>query len=290
MTTKLSPGTFFGQTRRRLEVAGLTFGESAYQAGLDIPVHVHANTFFYFVVEGSCEERCGQTTSICGQSTLVFHPAGEPHSNRWHAEGGLVLHMEISRERADTIRDQAPILDDHAAFRGGVMPWLAMRLYREYRRPDGASPLAMEGLALEILAEASRQEYLGPTRTTPGWLIRARELVHDRFAENLSLGEIAAIAGVHPGHLARAFRREYGCTLGDYVRRLRVEFACRQLASSDRPLVEIALAAGFTDQSHFTKTFRFQMQTTPAEYRRRHRAKLIPRGFRRYKNLAGAEP
>jgi hypothetical protein len=62
-----------------------------------------------------------------------------------------------------------------------------------------------------------------------------------------------------------------GCSVGDYVRQLRVEDACRRLATLDAPIVEIALAAGFTDQSHFTRTFQRLRGLTPAEFRRRHR-------------------
>jgi AraC family transcriptional regulator len=49
---------------------------------------------------------------------------------------------------------------------------------------------------------------------------------------------------------------------------LRIEDACRRLATSDAPLVAIALDAGFADQSHFAKTFKRQTGMTPAEYRR----------------------
>jgi AraC family transcriptional regulator len=154
-----------------------------------------------------------------------------------------------------------------------VASWLAGRLYREYQRLDNVSLLAMEGLALEILAEMSRHRIPCPERTPPRWLLRAQELLHARFHENLSLDEIASEAGVHPVHLARVFRRHFGCTPGDYLRKLRVESACRHLATSDLPLIEIALSAGFADQSHFTKTFRRLMRMTPGEFRRNFRAR-----------------
>jgi AraC family transcriptional regulator len=269
---KLAPGRFYGQTQRSLHVGGFMFAESVYSANLDIPVHAHVNAFLYFVIEGEYEETCGRETRSGGPSALVFHPAGEPHANRWLGPGGRVLHIDISRDRADAIREYGPRLDRPVDLRGGVAPWLAGRLFREYRRPDGASSLAMEGLVLEILAELGRHPLPAAGRTPPRWLRRARELLHDRFAEKPSIGEIAEAVGVHPVHLARVFRREHGCTPGEYVRRLRIEFACRQLASSDSPLVQVALSAGFPDQSHFTKAFRHQMRMTPGEFRQQFRA------------------
>jgi AraC family transcriptional regulator len=95
--------------------------------------------------------------------------------------------------------------------------------------------------------------------------------VHDGFTERWSLAELAAAASVSADHLARAFRRHQGCTVGEYVRRLRVELACRLLAESEEPLAQVALAAGFSDQSHFTKVFRRRMGTTPAAFRKLQR-------------------
>jgi AraC family transcriptional regulator len=155
MATKLSPGTFFGQTQAGVAVLGLTFAESVYAAEseLYLPPHAHEDDFLHFVIEGACEEVYGRRRRTLGVSGLAFHPAGEPHSNRWHGPGGRVFHVDLSRARADSIREYAPGLDRPAEFLGGVAPWLTARLYREYRHPEGPSALAMEGLALEILAE-----------------------------------------------------------------------------------------------------------------------------------------
>jgi AraC family transcriptional regulator len=275
MAIKLPPGNFFGQTQRRIEVSGLTFAESVYESGpeLSIPVHAHDNAFFHLLIDGVCEEMYGRTVRTSGPSALAFHPAGEPHSNRWRSPGGRVFHIDISGTRAEAIREHAPVLDRPTEILGGMGPWLAKRLYREYRRLDDVSPLAMEGLALEILAEASRHGLHASDRRPARWLLQARELLHDRFSENLPLDEVAAAVGVHPVHLARVFRRQYGCTLGDYIRKLRVEFACRELEASDASLAQIAVLSGFSDQSHFTNTFRRQMGVTPGEFRRNFRAR-----------------
>jgi AraC family transcriptional regulator len=270
MAIKLPPGNFFGQTQRRIQVSGLTFAETVYESGpeLSIPVHAHEHAFFHFLIDGVCEEMYGRTVRTSGPSALAFHPAGEPHSNRWRSPGGRVFHIDISGTRAEAIREHAPFLDRPTEVLGGMGPWLAKRLYQEYRRLDNVSPLAMEGLTLEILAEASRDGAHALDRRPPRWLLQARELLHDRFSENLSLGEVAKAVGIHPVHLARAFRKQYGCTLGDYIRRLRVEFACRKLSASETPLAQIAILCGFSDQSHFTNSFRRQMRMTPGEFRR----------------------
>jgi AraC family transcriptional regulator len=126
---------------------------------------------------------------------------------------------------------------------------------------------------LEVLAECSRRRTGDSERQPPRWLHQVRELLQDRFAENLTHDVVAAAAGIHPVHLARVFRRHCGCTLGDYVRKLRVDFAARQLIATDESLAGIAIAAGFSDQSHFTRTFNGQTGMTPAAFRRSCRSR-----------------
>jgi AraC family transcriptional regulator len=151
-------------------------------------------------------------------------------------------------------------------YRGGSVAWLLTKLYHEFRRMDHTSELMIEGLTLEIIAEASRQ-FAASKNHTSRWLEDARQVLHEQFAENVTLAELAKMVGVHPVYLASSFRKQYGCTVGEYRQRLRIEFACRELAKDHSSLAQIALAAGFANQAHFSRTFKRVTGTTPAKYR-----------------------
>ena len=261
--TRRSPGLGFGQTRARLDCAGLILSESVYPADCRTERHTHDAPFFYFVLEGCCRETA--PGRMQGLNTLVFLPAGEPHATHWAGPDGHCFHVEFTGSRWQE-RLEATGLECGRACSHGLPRWLATRLHTEFRRRDALSPLSLEGLALELVAEAARQA-LPAEAGPPRWLRAVRDRLHDEFASPFSLEELAQTADVHPAHLARVFRREYGCTAGDYVRRLRVEYACRLLLSGDAPLGVIAHSAGFADQSHFTKTFRLLTGQTPAHFR-----------------------
>ena len=266
MLRKTPTGSFYGKTALRREVDGLVFVESVYCEEPHIPKHEHANAFLNLVLEGTYTEDCGSRIRTRGPSTLALHPAGEVHADHWHGSGGRVFHLEILPRRLEQVRAYSQVLDVPKDIRDGLPVWLATRLYREHLRNDAVSPLLMEGLVLEVLAECSRHSgYLG--RNPPPWLRRVRELLQARFPENISHEQVAEEAGIHPAHLARVFRQHCGLTLGDYVRKLRVDFAVRQLTTTDEPLAGIALAAGFSDQSHFTRTFKRLTGMTPAVFR-----------------------
>lgn len=97
-------------------------------------------------------------------------------------------------------------------------------------------------------------------------------MLHAWLSEDVTVNSIAEKVGVHPVYIARQFRKHYHCTMGEYVRRLRVEAAGREISESDTPLSEIASLFGFYDQSHLTNTFKRLTGMTPAEYRRAFRA------------------
>lgn len=131
-------------------------------------------------------------------------------------------------------------------------------------------PIAVSADAVESLLLAfatGRGDDRPPSAAAPRWLLRVRDRIHADPGSRITLGELAADAGVHPVHLATAFRRYFGLTAARYRRRLRVEYACRAIASSESPLAEVALDAGFADQSHLGRAFRRAVGMTPAAYR-----------------------
>jgi AraC family transcriptional regulator len=225
------------------------------------------------VLEGGYQENYDARSRECTPDNLVFHPAGELHSERHHDVIVRIFNIEPTAQLLERVREYSSVLDGPQVFEAGPLLQLAARLYAEFRTADAAARLAMEGLALELLAGASRRE---PTadRTTPAWLLRARDLLDDRYAESLGLEVIAREVGVHPAHLARTFRRHFHCTAGDYQQRARIGRARQLLAGSDTPVVEIALALGYTDQSHFTAAFKRLTGATPGAFRKASRAKL----------------
>src|SRR5262249_6432856 len=181
--------------------------------------------------------------------------------------GGTCVRGGVDDEGVARARQHARLLTHSTVFRGGLVLHLAHRLYGEFRLRDEVSRLAIESLALGVLAEASRTVARRAERPVPAWLARARALVERDFSRPLPLDSVASHVGVHPVHLARTFRRVYQITFAGYLRQVRLEFARRELALSSGTLADIAVAAGFCDQSHFSRSFKRYMGLTPAEYR-----------------------
>lgn len=271
MVPQLPRTSSYGEITMSRQVAGFVLTETTYSPGVRTPRHSHEFGYLYTLLDGSFTENLGKVVKEGQPLTLALRPAGEAHCHWCGTRGARLLNLyPICLDR---LEGSLNIPREAGDIRGAAVPWLVSRLYREFQRTDGASSLAIEGLALEILAEVSRSSAEPAERRPPQWLARTRDLIHDRFSESLTLDDLAEVAGVHPSYLARAFRVQYRCTVGEYLRQLRIEFACRALSRSDTPLAAIAAEAGFADQSHFTKTFRRITGVTPGQFRSASRSR-----------------
>ena len=263
-----------GDVRRWRRVGGLTLAEAAFEPGQRIHRDAHPHARFVLVLSGSLTETTGGSTRTYGPSTLLFRSANEPRSYAVSDTGAKVLVVDMDaawvRRAGEQASPIAPFVGVSTAFRGGLLLHLAHRLHGEFGLRDEVSRLVIESLALGILAEASRRAAAAAAaraeRPVPLWLQLALVFIEQHFAEPLSLAAVARTVGVHPVHLARTFRRVHQTTIAAHVRQLRIDFARRELAGSTA-LSEIAFAAGFCDQSHFSRCFKQHTGLTPAEYR-----------------------
>ena len=254
-------------TQKRHSMNGFILTETIYAPRLNQPRHIHSEPSFSFVLAGNYIEKYDRQTHSRRASTIVIHPPQEAHAVDFQ-NGARILSVHFNQERFKYIRERSPILDASASSQTKTIEALGRKIYQEFRQMDEASALAIEGLIFEILAEAVRGKGATPEKKSPLWLEQVKECLHANFAESIALETLAEIADVHPVHLARVFRQKYNCTIGEYVRRLRVEFARQRISNSNDSFAEIALTAGFTDHSHFARIFKNHLGVTPKEYRR----------------------
>ena len=101
----------------------------------------------------------------------------------------------------------------------------------------------------------------------PRALRRVRDFIETHLEETISIQALADIAGLSMFHFARAFKQSEGVTPHEYLVHCRVRRAKDLLTGSKLPLSEIALASGFSDQSHLARRFREHVGVTPSSYR-----------------------
>jgi AraC family transcriptional regulator len=234
-----------------------------FPPGHRIPWYEPDDCYLVVVLDGALCKRFSTATWTLSRDSFAMLPPASAHATDVGVERTRVLTIKPRTE------DSRPLLARlvlrRREVRATAATALGRRLAIELQALDASWGLAAEGLVLHLLATAQR-ETSAARRPRAGWLSTVVEHLHEETPGAPSLSELAATAGVHPGHLARAFRATFGVTVCEYSRALRVEWAARRLAG-DAPLAQVALEAGFADQSHFTRSFKASTGVTPGRYR-----------------------
>lgn len=259
---QLNEGPYFAVKVHTAGLAGLRITQAVYPPRTRLPRHGHAQPYLCLVAAGMFEERLRRRSETCTAGTVIWNPSCEEHDDTFGESGARCWNVEFTDAWGERIAQAA---DVWTPGRSGEMTWLATRIMRELAALDATSDLALEGLVCALIGEISRTTT--EDRRRPVWLSRARDRLHAEYREPPSVPELAREAGVHRGHFARAFRRHLGCTVAEFVRHRRVEWAAQQLEARACRLAELSLLAGFGDQAHFTRAFKRVTGVTPGEYR-----------------------
>lgn len=238
-------------------------------------VHLRAATTLRAVVD----RRDFDPNGPAGSAVLL--PPGT--GSHWLAEPGQgeVLHMHLSPELVGRLLpDRLPEgrfgFAPRAGVRDEVITSLARSCLDELRAPGLASRLLMQSYALALTVHLLRA-YSGEPRATesfataPFRVQRVRDYIEANLARDVSLEELAGVAGLSVAHFARAFKAMTGATPYRYLITRRVELAKRLMMDGERSLAEIALDCGFASQQHFTRLFAQITGTPPGRWRQRAR-------------------
>jgi len=242
-----------------LEIFRLSFPPSFSHGVID-----PATGYLAVVLEGAVHKTFRCTSSTLTRGSLMSIPAGGAHSSAFAPDGCRVVIVRAAGGDGESLFGS--VLRDCTKVVAHASTLLGWKISKELECRDACSRLALEGLALELLACAGRATTATCHRDA-GWLRMVRDLLHESTPRIVSLYDLGEIVERHPAHVARAFRDAYGVSVTTYARARRLEWATAAVASTDDPLARIALDAGFADQSHFTRSFRRHHGVTPGRYR-----------------------
>jgi len=257
-------GKFSGEVIDFANTAGISTSMTTYQkSGFDNELHFHDNTHISFVLHGGCaEKKRDQYERLPGK--LTFYHAGEPHQVINVAACSRHINIEIEPsffERND--------LDENRVFsamsENPDAKFLMLAIYREFVTADAYSSASVEQLLLDLAHKAQKIRH---GQGQPLWVSIVREFLHDHWSDVVTLEELARMTGMHPVTISKYFRRYFSCTLGDYMRKLKVDKALSLIKVNGGNLTGIGYECGFADQSHFIRTFKLYTGVLPGDYQK----------------------
>jgi AraC family transcriptional regulator len=266
---QLAASESFGSCLRWIDVGGLVVRDTQLAPSATLPRHAHAAPYICIVLAGHYAEHAGEELH-CATGSVLTHPTGHAHANRIGDEGARCVNVEFDDAplHHGPLQVLAPLLrrQCHVRLPSTLAP--LRRLADALAERDDLAPLQVHAAALDLLCTVARASTCDASVLRERVLDRVVDCLEAALAEPPKIEALAALAGLHPHHLMRAFRQQRGETVGGYVRRRRLELADADLRAGELPLAEIALRAGFWDQSHFTRAYRRHFGLTPGMRRR----------------------
>ena len=221
--------------------------------------HSHENLHFCFVYEGR-SDTCRQSSYADKRGDVFFYHAGEAH--RWVSPSLLSKSANIELSRDFLAKYNLNETSVHAALKNKarVLP-LMIKIQSELMLGSSDSHSSLLQLLLELLSST-------PVAVPhPTWVGKIDEVLNDMWNEWISLEQVSEMTGLHVVTISRSFRNYFGCTFGEYRRRLKIERSLSLIKETRMSLTEIANFCGFSDQSHFSRIFKGMTGMSPRRYR-----------------------
>ena len=267
--------------RRDAAWEGIKLAHYGFAAG-EVPEHSHKDHVITIPLGEGCsgEIRAADGFRARAQSrgSVCVIPAGHPFSASLEGPTeNLVIYVDPSLvlRAASDIGPQSHVeVVKRSSPKDPVITSVGMALLGELDSEGLGGRLYAESLA-NVLAVHLLRHYTdaGPAASSfsgglSGKKLRmVKNLIAENYESDLSLADLAGVAGMSTFHFAREFKRTTGTTPHQYLIKFRVERAKAMLSGSGIPLTEISSRSGFSHQSHFTRLFRRFTGTTPQSYR-----------------------
>ncbi|MBX3011202.1 MAG: AraC family transcriptional regulator [Caldilineaceae bacterium] len=237
--------------------------------------HMHEGYAIGVIERGAETFAYRRATHVAGAGSLVVVQPGELHTGQAMTAVGWSYRMLYPaaaqlQAAASTLADAprgypffgAPVIQD------APLAQQCIQLHRDLEA--GLSVLEREARWLAFLtnlitrhADAPRAAL--PAKASPSHLQMIVDYLEANYATNVTLAELTQLVHLSPYHLLRSFKAALGLPPHAYLNQLRVERAKRLLLAG-LPIVEVALAVGFTDQSHLTRAFKRIVGVPPGQY------------------------
>lgn len=258
----LSNGQYLGSNRRRYDAGGIILTETEYHSTVFEGWHAHENIHVSLIIKGGNREQRKQRETHVLPGTLLFYHQHELHRNLHTSHPSKNINLEITEEFLQQYELGENEIEKMA--RHPDAGFSLLKMYHEADQADHFSAVSIQMLLLGLISDTKKLHKKQP----PLWLKTIVDFLQDNWQEHPGLNELASLSGVNPITVSKHFSKYMGCTLGEYMRKLKIQNALRLIPTGTLSLTEVAFYCGFADQSHFTRNFRKLTHFLPKAYQK----------------------
>jgi AraC family transcriptional regulator len=255
-------GCYVGTKIKEQSFGGILTSETTFPEGFGSDLHYHQNPHYsHILTGGSKETRKGVSQWQQAGDGLYYYP-GISHQNLQYRPGTRIFNIELETGFFNEHGLDMPAEEQMFSDRLKVNSAGLLKILKEYYWQDEHSRIAIEQLCIDLIAATPVPRY-----NYPDWTGKIIEVLNDQWNQSWSLAEFSGILNIHPVTLSKYFSKYFKCTLGDYIRQIKIDKALKLIRSNKLSLTAVAYECGFTDQAHFIKTFYLVTGMLPKQYR-----------------------
>lgn len=259
----LSSGKSTGEIVKSLSDNGVILSTAHYPVEeCSLGMHYHENPHICFLLQGGDLENRNNRLYERKTGEVYFYFAGEKHASISRKSISKNINIEFGKtflNKYDVSESQI----EKAVKNNLDAKFLILKMQREMWIDDNYCQLTIQTLLLDLLDCSEILNY----GSAPKWVRLLDDLVNDKWNESITLQELSIATKKHPITISKHFRKYFSCTLGEYLRKLKIDKSISLIKNSRMSLTEIALHCGFADQSHFTRNFKQMTGFLPKEFR-----------------------
>lgn len=260
----LKNGEYYGRIKSEFRTNEYILSQYSY----DIPKtdwHYHEDPYFMYLLEGKIYDVNEKTETRCNPGTLLFHNWQEKHYNSKHSKKAKGFHIELKQESLNRLLENRTLLEGSNKLEDPDSHIVIAKIYNEFIVQDSFSKIGIDALIIQLVDGINNNIALKANTST--WL---KELTNIIYEENElhSLKELSHRLGVHPVHISRTFSKHFKCSLSEYIRMVKIKKSIPLILAKKLSLGEISYICGFSDQSHFSRTFKNYFEVTPNKFKR----------------------
>ncbi|MNU55426.1 HTH-type transcriptional activator Btr [compost metagenome] len=257
----LDKGQYSGSIHQWKEYRGLITSKTAYDDQFNTAFHYHEHPHLSFILQGGNVEYRQKETLIRNANEVMFYYSGELHKTLPTDSKTRNLNLEIDtaflQENHISENQLKQVVENN---RDSSL--FILKMQSEIHLNDQLTESALHALLFGFITAPELKSY-----KQIDWCVKLNQLINDNWNEQHNLSDLAMQIGVHPVTISKYFARYFGCTFGEYLRKLRVSKSLPLIKNPAYSLTEIALLCGFADQSHFIRVFKHYTGISPKSYR-----------------------
>lgn len=262
---ELEKEKYLGNTKNSFNTnQGIAVVETEYHNKVYEGWHSHNNAHLTLFLKGGTTEKRKNFSETVGSGSLLFYHSDELHLNQNTLFPSRNINIEIEENLLKELEISEAIIEKSIQ-NSSLAKFLILKIFKETQSPDVFSNDTIKMLFSQL---SNANNHLERFEKSPFWVKSLNELLNDCWNENPNLQDLAQVLQLNPITISKHFPKYFGCTLGEYMRRIKINRSLSLIQSTEINLTEIALECGFADQSHFIRTFKTQTGFLPKQFQK----------------------